>query len=153
MIHHVISYVFPAAFGMLPGVMNSREARAMLLAIGLQESGFEARRQKGNGPARGFWQFEAGGGVKGVLGSQYLAPVLLELKVDSTVPACHVAIEYNDTLACVFARLLLWSLPGMLPPADDPSKGWQMYQEAWRPGKPRPSEWNHNFATAWSLIE
>ncbi len=49
------------------GVRDTPEGRLMLLAIGLQESRFEHRRQLGNGPARGFWQFEAGGGVKGVM--------------------------------------------------------------------------------------
>lgn len=54
------------AFLLLPARMESAEAVQMLLSIGLQESRFTYRRQIG-GPARGFWQFERGGGVAGVL--------------------------------------------------------------------------------------
>lgn len=46
--------------------MDSAAARCQMLAIGLQESRLQHRRQNG-GPARGFWQFEKGGGVKGIL--------------------------------------------------------------------------------------
>lgn len=42
------------ALSLLPARMDSSRARAMLLAIGLQESRFEYRRQMNNGPARGF---------------------------------------------------------------------------------------------------
>ena len=55
------------AFALLPPKMDSAAARVLVLAVALQESGFTARRQYGNGPARGYWQFEAGGGVIGVL--------------------------------------------------------------------------------------
>src|SRR3546814_4167946 len=55
------------ALKLLPKQMDSREARVLLLAIGLQESGFEhrwqvidRRRPNRKGPARGFWQFELG---------------------------------------------------------------------------------------------
>ena len=48
----------------LPDRMLSDEAVTMMLAIGYQESRFEHRRQI-RGPARGFWQFEHGGGVVG----------------------------------------------------------------------------------------
>lgn len=58
--------LIPAAARLLPGVAFTPEAKVMLLAIGLQESRFEHRRQI-KGPARGFWQFEAGGGTAGVL--------------------------------------------------------------------------------------
>lgn len=64
------SAIIPA-FGILPVAMDTPQARVELLAIGLQESRFEHRRQMGNGSARGFWQFEQGtratrGGVWGV---------------------------------------------------------------------------------------
>ena len=52
---YIRDVVIPAALHMLPGHMDSPEARAMLLAIGLQESKLTYRRQVG-GPAHGFWQ-------------------------------------------------------------------------------------------------
>ena len=51
---------------LLPAAMNTRKARVLMYAIALQESRFTHRRQIG-GPARGFWQFERGGGVRGVM--------------------------------------------------------------------------------------
>lgn len=51
---------------LLPAKMDTPKARVMMLAIGMQESRFEHRKQIG-GPARGFFQFEEAGGVRGVL--------------------------------------------------------------------------------------
>ncbi len=156
MIDNVQSFVFPATFALLPGVMDSPQARAMLLAIGLQESGFVYRRQVG-GPARGFWQFEKGGGVKGVLNQPstqgHIAHVCAELSYTANVDACYTAIEHNDMLACGFARLLLWSLPGRLPERGAPERGWQQYLAAWRPGKPHRQSWNDYYKSAWALVE
>ena len=53
------------AFEMLPEKMNKPEAVVQLIAIAYQESNFQFRIQQPNGPAKGFWQFESGGGVKG----------------------------------------------------------------------------------------
>jgi hypothetical protein len=158
MIDHIHSFIFPATFALLPTAMNTPEAHAMLLAIGLQESdSFRARRQYGNGPARGFWQFERGGGVTGVLGhpstSEAAAAVCTALVYKPKVTICYTAIEHNDVLACCFARLLLWTLPERLPMRDQPDRGWAQYLKAWRPGKPHPDEWPQNFATAWAVVQ
>src|SRR6185312_10462500 len=48
------------ALATLPPEMDSSQARVMLLAIALQESGLRTREQDG-GPARGLWQFERNG--------------------------------------------------------------------------------------------
>jgi hypothetical protein len=143
MIEHIRDHVFPAAFSLLPERMDSPEARTMLLAIGLQESRFDHRHQIG-GPARGFFQFERGGGVRGVLNhhasKQHAIVACRGLRYyDMADNAIYSAIEHNDTLACVFARLLLWTLPQRLPTtAED---GWAQYLDAWRPGKPHPETW------------
>ena len=56
------------ALRLLPARMNSPEAEVMLLAIGLQESRFEHRRQlvgsppRPTGPAKSFWQAELAAG-------------------------------------------------------------------------------------------
>jgi len=148
---YVGSTVIPAAYGLLPANMNSPEATAMLLAIGLQESRFLHRKQIG-GPAMGFWQFESGGGWRGVI-----------CHASTTVHAQHVlktlgydgdpgyeALERDDILACAFARLLLYTLPGRLPGRFEEEEGLRQYLEAWRPGKPHPETWNSFYEQAWN---
>lgn len=156
MITHLQRYTFPAAFALLPPKMDSLPARAMLLAIALQESGCCARRQKGRGPARSFYQFEEGG-LRGVMkhpsSRQFAATALRALEYhDFTARVVLTAMEHNDTLATVMARLLLWTDPKMLPLADEAPKGWAMYLRTWRPGKPRPNEWPEHFADAWAVV-
>lgn len=158
-------FIVPAAYELLPPAMASDRATAMLLAIALQESKAEERRQlprapgKPPGPAKGLWQFEAGGGVKGVLThpkTQKLArEALVELRYrrSLTVPEIHALLEHNDILAAVFARLNLWWLSAPLPPRDGMNEGWRQYLEAWRPGEPHPATWPGNFARAWALVE
>ena len=97
------------------GVKDSPEARVQILAMGLQESRFQFRRQMGNGPAMGFWQFERGGGVKGVLqhpASKAKALALCEAcGVAPDAMAAWQALENDDVLAAGFARLLLYTDP------------------------------------------
>lgn len=132
------------ALALLPAKMDTPAARVMLLAIGLQESRFIHRRQI-NGPARGFWQFERGGGVVGVLthsASAALARQVCEARgVAPTSPAVYAQLESDDVLAAAFARLLLWTDPGRLPAVDDSKGGWDLYARTWRPGKPHPQTW------------
>lgn len=153
--YYIAKYVLPAALDLLPARMSSPQAKAMLLAIGLQESKFDYRQQVG-GPAHGYWQFEKAGGVRGVLGNKATAPLivpiiqLLDYRWDETT--CYNAITHNDVLACAFARLLLWTVPGALPQVNEPDKGWSQYLSGWRPGKPHRATWNDYFAEAWRII-
>jgi hypothetical protein len=128
----------------------------MLLAIGLQESKFEHRRQMKGGPARGFWQFEKGGGVGGVLNHRATQPIILPILETMHYPkspgVCHTAIEQNDVLAACFARLNLWWLPDKLPKRDEPDVAYGQYLEAWAPGKPHPDSWDDYFALAWDTV-
>lgn len=136
----------------LPVNMDSVPARAMLLSIGYQESGFKNRKQIG-GPARSFWQFEQGGGVVGVLNHKATGTIIKDVCKQLVIPAtpqdCYEAIAYNDILACCFARLLLWTLPSSLPDKDEADKGWQQYLSAWRPGKPHRETWDDYFNASW----
>lgn len=156
MLDYLGRFILPAAFDVLPAEMASPQAAAMLLAIALQESRCSARRQGGDGPARGFWQFEAGG-IRGVLrhpDSMTPARALLPaLCYPPTIDAMGIrnAIEHNDVLACAFARLLLWTLPGRLPERQMADIAWMQYLQAWRPGKPRAATWKGNFERAWSI--
>lgn len=155
MIDQVAQFIIPAAFSCLPEAMNTENAGALLLAIGLQESRFLNRRQL-HGPARGFWQFEVGG-VRGVMEHDRtilpIATVIAGLRYDHTDPPAEVQrlLEHNDILAAAFARCLLWTLPEALPGEGDPDAGWACYVKAWRPGKPHRESWDAYFAQAWTL--
>lgn len=143
------------ALALLPRTMDTAEARAMLIAICLQESKLEKRRQGGDGPARSYAQFEKGG-VRGILTHRLSAGKLKNicgaLDIPATVSGIHQAMEFNDVLAAVCARLLLWTVPAHLPTADEPEEGWRQYLEAWRPGKPHPSTWPEHYARAWLIV-
>jgi hypothetical protein len=146
------TFILPG-LSLLPTLFNTQEARAMLIAIGMQESRFEHRFQLG-GPARGFWQFERAG-VEGVLthhASEGLTKAVCKtLVINPTVDECYEAIAYNDALAVCFARLLLWTLPEELPTMGEHLRGWQQYIAGWRPGKPHEESWASYFHTAWLL--
>lgn len=133
------------SLALLPKHMDTPQARVMLLAIGLQESRFEYRRQMGSGPAKGFWQFERGGGVKGCVNHPASAPHLRHLcaarNVEFTAQAIWDAIEHDDVLAAGLARLLLWTDPNKLPALGDVDGAWELYLRTWRPGKPHVRTW------------
>lgn len=157
LLYHVHKYTLPAALSLLPGQMDTPEARAEILAISLQESdGMKARVQYGGGPAHGLWQFEKNGGVKAVLTHPstgvIILPILKTLNYTANVAECYNAITNNDVLAAIFARLLLWSVPGALPRRDEPERGWNQYIEGWRPGKPHHDTWHRNFTEGWRTV-
>ena len=128
-----------------PGV--SAAALQMMLAIAMQESGLEHRAQviaSGRpGPARGWWQFEQGGGVAGVMQHPSSATLARRLCEECDVPfwAADVwrCLEGHDVLAVGFARLLLWTDPQPLPTTV--GDGWDYYLRNWRPGKPHQPTW------------
>lgn len=136
---------------LLPPSMGSRDAKVMLLAIGLQESRFTARLQRPirtgapNGPARGFWQFERGGGVKGVMthsaSAAYARIVCFGRGVEFKAMPVWSALAEDDLLACAFARLLLFTDPRPLPKLGDEDGAWSYYVANWRPGKPHRQTW------------
>lgn len=126
----------------------------MLLAIGLQESRFKHRAQildgGGKGPARSFWQFERGtkatrGGVWGLYlhrsSSGYLDAACRHRDVAFDPHAIWACIEFDDVLAAVCARLLLYTHPKPLPKIGDDAGAWAYYLDTWRPGKPHQSTW------------
>jgi hypothetical protein len=152
---YVNDIVIPASMKMLPAKMDSLSARAMLLAIGLQESRFTHRRQI-KGPARSFWQAESGGGFRGILFHEQTRDaargVLLRMGYGEPDESDFLAIEHNDILACCGARLLLWTHPAPLPSMNDPQGGWDYYIETWRPGKPHRQTWDEFYRQAWGML-
>lgn len=140
---------------LLPGSMDSAQARAMILAICLQESGLRHRQQV-KGPARSYAQFEMNGGIRGVLThpitKSYIQKALEALDYPFDISTSYIAIEHNDLLCVVYSRLLLYTLPRPLPEIDNPEEGWSQYLSAWRPGKPHPGTWDANFKAAWEIV-
>lgn len=141
----------------LLGVGDSPEARVQMLAIGLQESRFEYRRQMNNGPAMGFWQFERGGGVRGVLRhptSKVRAESLCKTRgVPPDEMEVWKALQHDDVLAAGFARLLLLTDPKKLPDLGNAQAAWDTYIRNWRPGKPHPQTWPALYAKALQYVE
>lgn len=146
----VLARIVGPALACLPISMDSPKARLMLLAIGLQESRFLHRYQVLNdptlkGPARGFWQFEQGGGVKGVMTHAQTTGHAHRICAERDVPfqrqSVWIRLETDDILAAVFARLLLYSDPRALPEPHDAEGAWKLYERTWRPGKPHPETW------------
>ncbi|MCR4331686.1 MAG: lytic transglycosylase domain-containing protein [Sulfuricaulis sp.] len=146
--------IYKATAALLPLAMDSPQAKAMLMAIAMQESRFDERRQIG-GPARGFWQFEFGG-IRGVLNHKQSQPlirsVLDRLDYDHKPDTSYAAIEHNDVLAFAYARCLLWTLPDPLPAQHETEEGWRQYADAWRPGRPHRATWNAFFTQAWKMV-
>lgn len=138
--------------------MGTDEARVMLLAIALQESALAHRRQVGQGGkilptlARGWWQFESGGGVKGVMAheatSEPAKAVCEALVVPWGQQDIHEALAWHDHLAAAFARLLLYSDAKPLPEIGAQDEAWAYYLRNWRPGKPHPDRWAEVYPAA-----
>lgn len=147
--------VIEPALLLLPARLDSPRALVMLLAIGLQESRFTARRQIG-GPAVGLWQFEAGGGIRGVISHAVTRPLVQaacrRLGETCCVSQVYAALSSNDVLAGVFARLLLFSDPAPLPAIGDVEGAWALYMRTWRPGKPHRETWDAFYAQAMECI-
>lgn len=156
-----LKYLPPSMSNNLPQVLVA------MLAIGLQESRFTHRYQVLNtpgvkGPARGFWQFESGGGVKGVMthsaSRSHLEKACKELGVPFERQAIWLALEDNDDLAVVCARLLLYTDAKALPMVQDIDGMWEYYLRNWRPGawdrgtlnqrNQLKSKWNANHLSA-----
>jgi hypothetical protein len=141
------------------GIPADPMAARFLLAIALQESGLAHRRQVTAGgdelgPAASFWQFEQGGGCKGVLthpkASKPMDAICDAYNVLATPAGLWEAMRYHDIVAAAAARLLVYTLPSKLP--EDDIAGWGQYLKAWRPGKPHPAEWPKNWALASAVV-
>ena len=156
---HVVQAVHEA-LRLLPPAMDSKEARVMLYAIGLQESRFTHRAQVidggGKGPARGYWQFERGGGVTGVLrhpASRFWANSVCNARNIPAQPLnVWLALETDDVLAAALARLLLFTDPARLPAVGEQADSWSYYMRNWRPGKPHPRTWPECYETALKAV-
>lgn len=159
-----------AACKLLGPQFQSPEATRLLLSIGLQETGFATEFQQ-PGPARGWWQFEHGGGVKAVARHAATKPHLGRLvrllgewpsnpdhmydrtEDGPTIVEDHLfeRLDNDEVLAAGMARLLLWPHPKPIPQAMDPA--WHYYLDQWRPGKPHRGRWTDNWVQAGEIMD
>ena len=140
----------------LGGPRETPQAARFLLAVALQESGLRYRYQVlakdiRPGPARGWWQFEAAGGVAGVMKHKASAALCEKLcgyhEIRHARDAIWRALEGHDMMATAMARLLLLTDPYAIPSTRE--GGWSCYaHRLWRPGKPHPASWPGHWATA-----
>lgn len=148
----IIRSAINPALSLLPPKLDSDRARVQLLAITLQEAEAIYRVQHGDGPAHGLWQFEEGGGVKGVMqhpsSRDFARAVCSSRRVPFMRRAVWEALVHDDILAAAFARLLLFTDFHPLPDVDDADEAWDCYIRNWRPGKPHPKKWAANHAAA-----
>jgi hypothetical protein len=138
------------------GIPDTVDARRFILAIALQESRLAHRRQVAaggveSGPAASFWQFEQGGGCKGVLthylvASDHAQPVRrLQHRPDPGRPVGGDALPRHhggDRRAPADLHAAVASCRPL------PAAGWDQYTAAWRPGKPHPETWASNWDLA-----
>ena len=130
-------------------IAGGAPSEAMIVAIGLQESLFRDRDQVVTGkapgavgPATGYWQFEKGGGVRGVMRHAASRDIAKACTDEAGVAWDEDSIwrlftrPEGDELACVFARLLLLTDPQALPAPVPQSEeeAFAYYLRNWRPG-------------------
>ena len=149
-----LEHVVIPGLKLLPPEMDTPQARAMMLAIGMQESRFKYRKQI-NGPARGFFQFEKGGGVRGVLRHTSTKRIIQDVifKIGVEPEDCYDCLAEDDALAAVFCRLLLYTDSRPLPALSSaPEESWQYYINNWRPGKPHRKTWDEFWKLACEAV-
>lgn len=126
-----------AGLALLPAKMDSLSASVLLYATSRQENPQRLPKQVG-GPAVGDYQFEKGGGIKGVLSHSasraYAETVCQTRGIVAQADAVYTALQHDPVLAAAFARLLYYTDPQPLPLAGDEAAAWALYLRTWRPG-------------------
>ena len=140
-----------AGLRLLPVTMDTREARAQMLKIGLQESQLihpdqlEANgRNTVLGPALGFFQFERGAVVllmRHIATKDRLRSLCRTRGVPYTADHIWRRLRDDDVFAAAVCRLNLWWHSAPIPPVNACWDSWSYYIDCWNPGKPKPETW------------
>jgi len=151
----VLAHAITPALCELPPMPSEAAARQMLLTIAGVESGCLHRRQVPVAHAMGLWQFERLGGVAGVLQHRataaHAAAACRRRQIPAAPDEAWRALERDDVLAAIFARLLLLTDPARLP--SGPDEGRAAYLRCWRPGKPcSAAAWGESWRMAATAI-
>lgn len=133
----------------------SIEAKLLLIAIGIQESGLTARRQFGHGPARSWWQIEELTALDTIQRWRPLKAYLTYLEIPIPIHTATLfgyVLQYSEYAACGIARGILALDPSPLPTVGDLSGAWETYRRCWRPGKPRLEKWDSSYQLALEAV-
>lgn len=151
-----------AGLALLPAKMDSLEASVLLYCTNRQENPKRLPQQVG-GPAVGDYQFEKGGGVKGVMthhaSADLARAVCTARKVSFDAGSIYQALKTDPILAAALARLLYYTDPKRMPDAGDEAGTWALYLRTWRPGAyaRQPEElrakWKKNYAEAMAAYD
>lgn len=134
-----------AGLALLPVTLRTAQAKILLYATSRQENPKRLPKQVG-GPAVGDYQFESGGGVRGVLEhsstSALAASVCKARGIAVLRLTVYEALQHDPVLAAAFARLFYYTDPGRIPAVGDEQGAWDVYLRTWRPGafKRQPEE-------------
>lgn len=152
---YALSLVIRPVLSWMGSRYSSVDAERMMLAIGIQESGFRHRRQVVStyeyGPARGWWQFERPGVAEALSDDRH--DLVMRLGLPADLRKLHEIIEWSEIGATVCARLLLWGEPEPLPSPEACDEGWRQYINRWKPGKPDAQRWDRAWDQACKIIE
>ena len=152
---YALSLVIRPVLSWMGSRYSSVDAERMMLAIGIQESGFQHRRQivgiAEYGPARGWWQFERPGVAEALSDDRH--DLVMRLGLPTDPDQLHSILQWSEVGATVCARLLLWGYPDPLPGPSYPDEGWRQYTARWRPGKPAPQRWGSAWERACKAVE
>jgi len=144
----------------LPNVSLTPQSVAMLMAIGLHESNLINRYSQPidklmhKGDSRGLWQFTKNMVDKVLSGTtKERALDLCRIYVGSlSTDAIWANLEWQDELACQFARLLLLRDPAALPAAiaNNGVAAWDCYLRNW--GGANTETRRKNFISIWEQV-
>lgn len=151
-----------AGLALLPAKMDSLEASVLLYCTNRQENPKRLPQQVG-GPAVGDFQFERGGGVKGVMTHHAVKDLTRAIcnvrKVSFDAGSIYQALKTDAILAAALARLLYYTDPKAMPDVGDEAGTWALYLRTWRPGAyaRQPEElrakWKKNYADAMAAYD
>ena len=103
---YALSLVIRPVLSWMGSRYSSVDAERMMLAIGIQESGFQHRRQivgiAEYGPARGWWQFERPGVAEALRGDRH--DLIMRLGLPNDPDQLHSIIQWSEAGAAVCAR-------------------------------------------------
>lgn len=164
-LRYLVAPVLMAAASRHRPSIDSRQARVMLLATGLQESALVETIQRNSAGkplvnlARGFHQFEPGanqalGGILRSPQTGWLRDELARMGYPCTIEGradLHWLLAYDQRVSVLCARALLWMDPHPLPDMEGPA--WDYYLRCWRPGRPHKKTWADNWAAAVAAVD
>jgi len=125
----------------------------MLVAIAMQESALITRKQVG-GSAISPYQFEKIG-IDNVFTHAETGRLVTGAAKELAIPVdenFYDAVKWNDAIATVIARLILWLDPAPLPALGKEVDARAYYERTWRPGIKSSIRWTTSYGTAVACI-